>query len=121
MNTKTITANGIDIAVIQSEGVIVTDVQSMLNLIATVGFEHRCERIILSKEAMTEDFFKLSTGVAGEILQKVTNYGMKIAIVGDFSAYTSKPLHDFIYESNKGNTVFFAVNEDEAIEKLSRT
>ena len=32
---------------------------------------------------------------------------MKLAIIGDFSGYTSKPLRDFIYESNNGNQVFF--------------
>jgi hypothetical protein len=120
MNTKTVTKNGVDIALIQCEGVLITDTQSMLDLIATVCYEHRCERIVLNKESITEDFFKLSTGIAGEILQKVANYRKKLAIIGDFSCYTSKPLHDFIYESNRGNTVFFVANEDEAIETLSK-
>ncbi len=53
-----------------------------------------------------DDFFILSTGFAGEMLQKYINYGGRIAIYGDFSNYTSKPLHDFIYESNKGKDVF---------------
>ena len=41
--------------------------------------------------------------------------------VGDFSGYTSKPLKDFIYESNKGRDIFFVSSEEDAIEKLSRT
>lgn len=56
---------------------------------------------------MTDDFFILSTGIAGEILQKFINYHLKIAIVGDYSRYTSKPLKDFIYESNNGNSILF--------------
>jgi len=43
-----------------------------------------------------------------------------MAVYGDFSHYTSKPLHDFIYESNKGRDVFFVETEDEAIERLTR-
>ena len=35
------------------------------------------------------------------------NYQMRLAIVGDFSHYTSKPLRDFIYESNNGKQVGF--------------
>jgi hypothetical protein len=66
-----------------------------------------------------EAFFKLSTGIAGEILQKFINYQAKLAIVGDFSGYTSKPLHDFIYESNRGRDIFFAASMDEAMEKLA--
>lgn len=41
-------------------------------------------------------------------------------IVGDFSGYTSKPLKDFIYESNKGRDIFFVDSEEEAIDRLSR-
>jgi ABC-type polysaccharide/polyol phosphate transport system ATPase subunit len=43
---------------------------------------------------------------------------MKIAIVGDFSVYQSKSLKDFMYESNKGKTMFFVSTEKEAVEKL---
>lgn len=62
----------------------------------------------------------MSSGLAGEVLQKFINYHVKIAIYGDYSHYTSKPLHDFIYESNKGNHVFFAPSKDEAINKLGQ-
>ena len=33
---------------------------------------------------------------------------------------TSKPLKDFIYESNKGKDVFFVTTRDEAVEMLTR-
>ncbi len=67
---------------------------------------------------MVNDFFILSTGMAGEILQKFINYGVRFAIYGDFSGYTSKPLHDFIYESNCGKDIFFQDTKENAIEKL---
>ena len=50
-------------------------------------------------------------------MQKFINY-RKIAIVGDFSEYTSKPLKDFIFESNKGNSIFFVPTLEEAVRKL---
>ena len=62
----------------------------------------------------------LSTGLAGEILQKFVNYGGRIAIYGDYSHYTSKPLKDFIYESNNGKDVFFVSSLEEAVEKLTK-
>jgi hypothetical protein len=98
---------------------LITDVQSALDFIATVGFETGCNHIILSKSAICEGFFDLSARLAGEILQKFVNYNIKIAIVGDFSVYTSKSLRDFIYESNKGKDIFFVTNEKQALEKLS--
>ena len=90
-----------------------------MDVIAAVRYETGCEALILPKEALSEEFFRLSTGLAGEVLQKFTNYGMKLAIVGDFSHYTSKPLQDFIRESNRGKTVFFVSEEGEAVKRLS--
>lgn len=119
MTTKTIQHNGYSIAVVHSEELILTDVQSALDLIATVRYETACDRMALNKEAISEDFFKLSSRLAGEILQKFVNYQMKLAIVGDFSAYTSKPLKDFIYESNRGGGVFFAGSEEQAVSMLA--
>ena len=78
------------------------------------------KNIVINKELITEDFFILSRGLAGDVLQKYINYGGRIAIYGDYSHYTSKPLKDFIYESNKGKDVFFVATKDEAIDILTR-
>jgi hypothetical protein len=120
MKPKIVEQNGAKIAVIESNEPIIADVQSALDLIVTMNYAHETTRIILPKVAVCEDFFRLSTGVAGEILQKFINYGAKLAVVGDFSGYTSKPLRDFIYESNNGRDVFFVDSVEEAIEKLAR-
>ena len=66
------------------------------------------------------DFFIPSPGLAGEVLQKYVNYAGKIAIYGGFSGYTSKPLHDFILESNQGRDVIFVPTLQEAIDRLKR-
>lgn len=110
---------GHTVAVIGEKEPVLTDAQSALDLIASVRYAAgEVDAIILSKEAVAEIFFDLRTGVAGEILQKMTNYWMKIAIVGDFSGYESKSLRDFIYESNKGRSVFFAATQREAEQSL---
>jgi len=116
------TANGLDVAVVRSsdESVLMADSQSALDLAMTVQYETGTNRLVLSKEAIAEDFFRLSTGLAGEILQKFINYQIKLAIVGDFSGYTSKPLRDFIRECNRGRNFFFTATEDEAMMFLTR-
>jgi len=58
--------------------------------------------------------------LAGEILQKFSNYRVRLAIVGDFSTFTSKSIKDFIYESNKGRHINFVSSLDEAIKVLSK-
>lgn len=120
MNIENAAVNGIKVAVIKPEDgeAVIRDTQTALDLIMTVKYEAETDRIAIDKEAVAEDFFILSTGVAGEILQKYINYGVKLAIYGDFSRYTSKPLRDFIYESNKGNDFFFVADEQEAVQWL---
>ena len=120
MEKRIVLAGDERIAVIYSNEVIVPDAQSALNLIMSAFYDDGCSGIVLNKEAFPERFFVLSSGLAGEVLQKAVNYRMKLAITGDFSGYTSKPLHDFIYECNKGKHVFFAADEQEAINMLAK-
>lgn len=118
METKVIEKNGRSIAVVTSGEPVLTGVQAALDLMATVEYKTGCERMAIEKSAVAEEFFILSTRLAGDILQKFVNYRKKIAIFGDFSRYTSKPLKDFIFESNAGNDVFFVATEQEAVERL---
>lgn len=120
MKIKKVEAAGGNIAILSGTEVLIIDVQSALDLIATVHYEADSNRIILNKSLINESFFDLKTRLAGEILQKFINYRVKVAIVGDFSVYTSKSLKDFIYESNNGNDIFFLPTEEQAIEKLSQ-
>lgn len=117
METKVIN----NIAVVNSNELIIKDVQTAIDFIMSIKYETNCDKIALNKSAIVEDFFILSKGLAGEILQKFINYQTKFAIFGDYSKYTSKPLKDFIYESNNGKDIFFVENEDEAIKMLSKS
>lgn len=112
--------NGTTCAVVQSSEKVIIDVQSSLDLLMTAKYETGTKNIAIDKKLILEDFFILSTGLAGDILQKYVNYGGRIAIYGDFSHYASKPLKDFIYESNRGKDVFFVKTEADAIDMLIR-
>ena len=120
MTFTIIEKNGIICAVVNSDEPVINDAQSALDVLMTAKYDAGTKNIVISKELITEDFFILSTGLAGEILQKYINYGGRIAIYGDYSHYTSKPLHDFIYESNNGKDVFFVGTQEEAIDKLTQ-
>ncbi len=118
MKTEIITKNNRSVVVIQSDRYLITDVSSALDWIMSIKYETGCENIAINKEAIVDDFFAISTCLAGEILQKFVNYGVRFAIYGDFSEYTSKPLKDFIYESNKGRDFYFQPNIELAVDKL---
>ena len=102
-----------------SEELLIADVQSALDFIMTIKFETDCTNIAINREAIVEDFFVLSTCLAGEILQKFVNYGVRFAVYGEFSNYTSKSLNDFIYECNKGRNIYFQPDVSLAVDKLS--
>lgn len=109
------------IAVVTGTEKAIVDVQSALDLLISAKYDVGTDYIVIKKSLIAEDFFILSTGLAGEILQKYVNYGGKLAIYGDFSRYTSKPLKDFIYESNKGKDVFFVSTKEEAVDKIVKS
>ena len=106
MELTKVEKNGIICTIVNSDEVVITDTQSALDVLMSAKYDMGTKNIVIDKKLIIEDFFILSRGIAGEILQKYINYGGRIAIYGDYSHYTSKPLKDFIYESNKGKDIF---------------
>jgi len=106
------------VAIVESSEIEISDVQEALDLMASINYTDGCDKIMINKTNITEEFFDLRTKLAGEILQKFTNYNVTIAIVGDFEGYDSKSLKDFIYECNKGKRVFFLKDKEAALHAL---
>lgn len=119
MIIKSHTVNGIKIAEIISDKIIIESVQDGLNLMGDIYYQEFDKAIVYEKN-ITSDFFDLKTKLAGEILQKFSNYRIGLAIVGDFSKHESKSLHDFIFESNKTRHVNFVTMLEEALENFSK-
>lgn len=114
------TQNGKTVAIITGDGKIIADAQSALDLIMTAKYEAGTDLLAVDKKAIVEDFFIFSRGLAGGVPQKFISYQAKIAIFGDFSRHTGRPLKDFIYESNQGGAIFFVATKEEAAERLLR-
>jgi len=122
MKGKTIISHqtdGLTFLEIRSEEQFINNVQDVLDLFGELYGQYY-DGIILYERNITHDFFDLQTKLAGEILQKFSNYRIRIVIVGDWSKYTSRSLEAFIVESNRGKTVNFSSSPTEALELLSR-
>jgi hypothetical protein len=119
MHTELFIHHGVSIAEIASPEVALRTPQDALELFGSFYPEH-VDGIILSETHLPPEFFQLHTRLAGEILQKFINYHVKLAIIGDFTKFTSKALADFIRESNQGRSFFFVATRDEALERLVR-
>ncbi len=118
MKIETHHSNGLTISELISEGIIINTIEDGKDLLGNLYYQDS-DRIIIHEKNITPDFFDLKNGMAGEILQKFSNYRVRLAIVGDFSKYTGRSINAFINESNKGNQIFFVANLARAIEMLS--
>lgn len=110
--------NNSQIAEIISDDILIENEQDGLDLMGSIYYQG-FETIILHKKNLTTEFFNLKNGMAGEILQKFSNYKMRLVIIGDFSEFDSQSLKDFIYESNLGKQVNFRHSVEQALEKLA--
>lgn len=93
------------------EDIMIDSVSDMLDIIGNAKYQD-VNIIVSKKEQYHNDFFDLSSKLAGDILQKISNYNMRLIVTGDFSNITSNSLRDFIYESNYMKRVVF-VSEGE--------
>ena len=105
------------IAEVTASDILISTIEDALNLMADIYYQGY-DAMILHEATITPEFFDLKTGIAGEVLQKFSNYRMRLAIVGDFSTYESKSFNDFVFESNKNRQINFVGSVKEAIERL---
>lgn len=108
------------VAVVHSLGKKISDENEAMDVVLSIKHDSGATKIAFSKSCFDERFFILSSGIAGEVIQKFVNYGIRAAVFGEFSHYTSKPLHDFIYESNNGHHFGFLQTEEDAVRWLTR-
>lgn len=118
MNIEIINAETTPIAKLATSERAVNTVQDAIDLMGNADYQG-ARNVLVHEDNLHPDFFNLRTGLAGEILQKYSNYRMKLAIVGDFGKYESKALQAFIIECNRGSHIFFVADEAKGIARLS--
>jgi hypothetical protein len=65
-------------------------------------FEHDAWRLLLYPENLTERFFDLSSGEAGEILQKLRNYHIRFALVRTPTLRLSSRFGELLADESRG-------------------
>ena len=110
---------GSNVAVeVMSEEVIINAEQDALDLMANIGYLYDSRKIIMYKDNLCEEFFALSSGIAGSVMQKFSNYRVQAAIIGEFSD-ASKSLKAFIIECNRTRQVIFIPDLNAALKEIS--
>ena len=101
-------------AEIISDDIVLQTVEDAVDLIGNMSYQG-FDKLIIHEENMISDFFELKNKIAGNILQKFSQYSMPLAIIGDFEKYESKSLNDFIFESNKGKQINFVTTVEDGL------
>ena len=80
--------------------------------LAEACFEEDINLVLIPGGCLAPSFFRLATGTAGEVLQKLSNYNLRAAAVIDPSQIRGK-FRDFLVETNRGGT-FRAFSDEES-------
>ncbi|OOQ59519.1 DUF4180 domain-containing protein [Mucilaginibacter pedocola] len=106
--------SNLQITELVSDDILIANAEEGAQLLADLYYQG-FDMVIIKAVQLNPSFFELKSGLAGELLQKCSNWRMRLAIVGDFDEPASQSLRDFIYESNKGKTVNFVSSVDAAL------
>ena len=113
--------HGIPVLLGDPDGPVVRTEADALDLIVATGhYGANADWLLLPECRLPDDFFNLSTRFAGNVTQKFVNYGIGLAILGDFYARAAGPVADWTRESNKGRHLWFVADPDEFSELLAR-
>lgn len=111
--------NKLKIAEVIADDIVLSSTEDALAILGDLYFQE-VDRLFIYERNIIPVFFDLKSRIAGDILQKFTQYQMPVSIIGDFSNYQSKSLRDFIFESNQGKQIHFCGTKVEAVEMANR-
>jgi Domain of unknown function (DUF4180) len=79
------------------------------------------QTIAIPVSRLDPEFFDLSSRKAGDITQKLVNYRLRLVVLGDVSAFeaASGAFRDYVWESNRGDHVWFLTDRKALTEKLT--
>lgn len=77
--------------------------------------EREAHGILVDEGDMPAQFFDLSSGAAGDLVQKLTNYGFRMAAVVPHPEHYSQAFQDFAREANQSRIIRFFRHRDEAV------
>ncbi|MFC9478915.1 DUF4180 domain-containing protein [Streptomyces griseus] len=112
--------HGVPVLECEADGETVADVQGALDHLIGAAFQ-RAEVVAVPSSRLDDSFYDLSTGFAGEVLQKFANYRLRLVVVGDISRHlaASSALPDLVREANRGRDIWFVPDLDALADRLA--
>lgn len=104
---------GAAVPVLEASGAI-TRLQDALDIVAA-SHEFDAENVLLRAEQLPSEFFELRTRFAGEFVQKLMNYRLKVACVFRDDGSCGPRLREYVHEARTGHWFRSFFDEAEAI------
>ncbi len=113
------TIHGTPVLVMPDDGAPLATVEAATEIIGDAAWGE-AEIVAIPAARLTDDFFELKTGLAGEVAQKFVNYRLHLVIVGDIEARVdeSVSLRAWVTESNRGRQLWFVPTLDDLADRL---
>lgn len=113
-------SSGIRVLHLEAEGEPISTPDDASDLVGS-AWSHNAQMIAVPVTRLDPEFFRLRSGIAGEITQKLVNYRIRLAVVGDITEQVeaSDALRDFVWESNLGEHIWFVADEEALADKLT--
>ncbi|MGP3976285.1 DUF4180 domain-containing protein [Streptomyces sp. 8N114] len=120
MSSSLETINDVPVLIWDTEGETLGSESDALDVIGNTSYQG-AEWAVIPASQLDEAFFRLSTRLAGDIIQKFVQYRVGLAVVGDISPHleASSALRDFVRECNRGRQTWFLADVEELRERLS--
>ncbi|MFD1824198.1 MULTISPECIES: DUF4180 domain-containing protein [Mumia] len=108
------------VLLVDAEGPAISSEQDALDLVGD-AFGCEAQLIAVPVARLSPEFFRLRSGLLGEVTQKLVNYRLRLAVVGDVAGHVagSDAFRDFVREANRGTQTWFVADESALAGRLS--
>ena len=102
------TIHGTPALVVPEDGPPLDTIEAATEMVGDAAWGE-AEIVVIPVERLTDGFFELRTGLAGEVTQKYVNYRLHLAIIGDIESRVAESvsLRAWVAESNRGSQLWF--------------
>ena len=89
-------------------------IRSLIDISNAIGLSLGTGGLIITERELAPEFFELRNGLAGEVLQKFTNYKVRLAVVVPIPEVYGERFNELVYEHQSHGLIRFVKSVEEA-------
>ena len=89
-------------------------IRALVDISEAIGLSLGTGGLIITERELGPEFFELRSRLAGEVLQKFTNYKVRLAIVAPATEVYGERFNELVYEHRSHGLIRFVKSVEEA-------